>query len=88
MCILWYAATRTRSLWPCIQVDPSCPDGGRLYLELADYGLQCPAPERETVESIMKAMDNDCNGTLDYEEFAATVKELTKQTLSRLAVPR
>ena len=37
----------------------------------------------ETVESVMKAMDGDGNGTLDYAEFEATVKELTQQTLSR-----
>ena len=54
-----------------------------IYLTLNEYGLKVRAPDRLTVEDIMKASDIDKSGTLDFEEFKRALDVLVGQTLGR-----
>jgi hypothetical protein len=54
-----------------------------IYLTLNEYGLKVCAPDRPTVEGIMKASDVDSSGALDFEEFKRALDVLMGQTLGR-----
>ena len=54
-----------------------------LYLTLNEYGLKVCAPDRETVDEIMRVSDVDGSGALEMDEFKRALDVLTAQTLGR-----
>jgi len=54
-----------------------------LYLTLNEYGVRCCAPEKAVVTDIMRGMDIDHNGSLDYREFKSALEIISQQVLGR-----
>ena len=54
------------------------------YLMMHAYGLNIKAPSRESVVKLLKDMDDDDSGEIDYEEFKELLQELMLAQSSRI----
>ena len=94
----WHAAWATGPLLPAdkwsrwtVHVQKSIGNQARLYVGVCEtylmmhaYGLNIKAPSRESVVKLLKDMDDDDSGEIDYEEFKELLQELMLAQSSRI----